>query len=157
MGVVRIEVDRGFAEDRFDGRRMADALEKNLRPQAFKPEHVQTIETAGFFFLATAHGQAVDCSFKGGPLVGRQLKELRAHSPRLDTRIVAMFRGDRSVLPEGDTPHQGKLQDIVMLALPGGEGFVVTAQVAAAVFGNGSAPFVYLLSARHGPEAADPG
>ena len=54
-------------QDRFDGRRMADALERNLRPREFKPEHVRTIESAEFFFLATAHGQSVDCSYKGGP------------------------------------------------------------------------------------------
>jgi uncharacterized protein len=54
-------------QDRFDGRRVADALEKHLRPAAFKPEHVATIEEAAFFFLATAHADSVDCSFKGGP------------------------------------------------------------------------------------------
>jgi cyclopropane fatty-acyl-phospholipid synthase-like methyltransferase len=26
-----------------------------------------------------------------------------------------------TVLPEGDTPHQGKLQDLVMLVFPGGQ------------------------------------
>jgi len=28
---------------------------------------------------------------------------------------------DETVLPEGDTPHQGKLQDMVMLVIPGGQ------------------------------------
>jgi predicted pyridoxine 5'-phosphate oxidase superfamily flavin-nucleotide-binding protein len=54
-------------QDRFDGRRVADALEKHRRLAAFGPEHVALIEGAAFFFLATAHGGSVDCSFKGGP------------------------------------------------------------------------------------------
>ena len=54
-------------QDRFDGRRVADALEKHRRLAAFGPEQVALIEGAAFFFLATAHGDSVDCSFKGGP------------------------------------------------------------------------------------------
>lgn len=54
-------------QDRFDGRRVADALERHRRLTAFGEEHRAQIETAPFFFLATAHGDSVDCSFKGGP------------------------------------------------------------------------------------------
>ncbi|MEO1492737.1 MAG: pyridoxamine 5'-phosphate oxidase family protein [Pseudomonadota bacterium] len=54
-------------QDRFDGRRVADALEKHRRLAAFGPDQVAEIEGAPFFFLATAHGDSVDCSFKGGP------------------------------------------------------------------------------------------
>ena len=54
-------------QDRFDGRRVADALERHRRLAAFGPEHVAMIQEAAFFFLATAHGDSVDCSFKGGP------------------------------------------------------------------------------------------
>ena len=42
-------------------------------------------------------------AFSGGPLVGHPVKELRKHIPRIDTRIVAIFRGDRSIVPDGDT------------------------------------------------------
>ncbi len=54
-------------QDRFDGRRLADALEKHRRLPELRPEDVAFIEEAEFFFLATAHGGSVDCSFKGGP------------------------------------------------------------------------------------------
>lgn len=54
-------------QDRFDGRRVADALEKHRRLSAFGPDQIALIEGSSFFFLATAHGQSVDCSFKGGP------------------------------------------------------------------------------------------
>jgi trk system potassium uptake protein TrkA len=42
-------------------------------------------------------------AFSGGPLVGRPLKDLRTHMPSIDTRIVAIFRGDRSIVPDGNT------------------------------------------------------
>lgn len=53
-------------QDRFDGRRMADALEKHRRFSEFREQDVNFIEGAEFFFIATAHGQSVDCSFRGG-------------------------------------------------------------------------------------------
>lgn len=53
-------------QDRFDGRRMADALEKHRRLSEFREQDVSFIESAEFFFLATAHAQSVDCSFRGG-------------------------------------------------------------------------------------------
>ena len=57
-------------QDRFDGRRIADALEKHRRLESFREEDIQFIEQSEFFFLATAGGNAnensVDCSFKGG-------------------------------------------------------------------------------------------
>jgi trk system potassium uptake protein TrkA len=42
-------------------------------------------------------------AFAGGPLVGHPLKDLRGHMPNIDTRIVAIFRGDRSIVPDGNT------------------------------------------------------
>lgn len=54
-------------QDRFDGRRVADALEKHRRLAEFGEEQRRLIESAEFFFLATTHANSVDCSFKGGP------------------------------------------------------------------------------------------
>ena len=42
-------------------------------------------------------------AFRGGALVGRQVKDLSAQNPALEARIVAVFRGDRSIVPQGDT------------------------------------------------------
>lgn len=53
-------------QDRFDGRRLADSLERNRRHATFTEADIAFIESAPFFFLATAHGETVDCSFKGG-------------------------------------------------------------------------------------------
>ena len=38
-----------------------------------------------------------------GPLVGSQLRQLRRRIPNADTRVAAIFRRDRAILPEGDT------------------------------------------------------
>ena len=38
-----------------------------------------------------------------GPLVGRQLSRLRGRVPKADTRVAAIFRRGRAILPEGDT------------------------------------------------------
>ena len=41
---------------------------------------------------------------KGGPIVGRQLKEIREHMPKVDTRVAAIFRRhEAAIIPEGDT------------------------------------------------------
>ena len=39
----------------------------------------------------------------GGQLVGHQLRELRDHLPKRDTRVAAIYRQGRSVQPEGET------------------------------------------------------
>lgn len=53
-------------QDKYDGRRMADTLEKHRRFSEFRDQDINFIETCEFFFLATAHGKSVDCSFRGG-------------------------------------------------------------------------------------------
>jgi trk system potassium uptake protein TrkA len=42
-------------------------------------------------------------AFEGGPLIGRELKYLRTHMPQIDTRVAAIFRQDRPIIPEGST------------------------------------------------------
>lgn len=42
-------------------------------------------------------------ALKDGALVGQQLQKLRKHVPNVDTRVAAIFRKDRSIIPEGDT------------------------------------------------------
>jgi trk system potassium uptake protein TrkA len=42
-------------------------------------------------------------ALKGGLLVGHRLRELKEHLPKVETRVVAIFRGGRSINPDGDT------------------------------------------------------
>jgi trk system potassium uptake protein TrkA len=40
---------------------------------------------------------------QGGPLIGHEIRELRDHLPGIDTRVAAVYRRDRPIIPEGDT------------------------------------------------------
>ena len=62
------------------------------------PEALQVLDFAGGKVSLVAVR-----AYSGGPLVGHPLKDLRRHMPRIDTRIVAIFRGDHSIVPDGDT------------------------------------------------------
>ncbi len=42
-------------------------------------------------------------AYYGGPLVGNQLMALREHMPGVETRVAAIFRHDKPIIPEGDT------------------------------------------------------
>jgi trk system potassium uptake protein TrkA len=42
-------------------------------------------------------------AYTGGPLVGHPIKDIRKHIPQVDTRIVAIFRQDKALVPEGGT------------------------------------------------------
>jgi hypothetical protein len=54
-------------QDRFDSRRIADRLEERLTRTAFTAGDKAFIESAAYFFLATADAEGrPDCSFKGG-------------------------------------------------------------------------------------------
>ena len=55
-------------QDQFESRRIADRLEEKLARTAFTADDKTFIESAIYFFLASAddNGQP-DCSFKGGP------------------------------------------------------------------------------------------
>jgi trk system potassium uptake protein len=62
------------------------------------PEALQVLEFArGKVSLVAVR------AFQGGPLVGHQLQDIRQHIPGIDTRVAAIFRGDRPIVPEGDT------------------------------------------------------
>jgi len=56
--------------------------------------------------LEFAHGRVslvAVRAFQGGPLVGHPLRDLKKHLPTVDARVAAIFRGDRPIVPEGDT------------------------------------------------------
>jgi predicted pyridoxine 5'-phosphate oxidase superfamily flavin-nucleotide-binding protein len=54
-------------QDQFDSRRISDRLEEKLTRTAFTADDTAFIESAVYFFLATADDKGQpDCSFKGG-------------------------------------------------------------------------------------------
>ncbi len=42
-------------------------------------------------------------AYYGGPMVGRALRDIPRHMPGVDTRVAAIFRRNRPIIPEGDT------------------------------------------------------
>ncbi|KIH86221.1 Trk system potassium transporter TrkA [Pseudomonas batumici] len=62
------------------------------------PGALQVIDFAGGKALLVAVK-----AYYGGPLVGQQLRQLRERMPNVDTRVAAIFRRDRPILPRGDT------------------------------------------------------
>jgi trk system potassium uptake protein TrkA len=40
---------------------------------------------------------------RGSPLVGQEIRTFREHIPNVDTRVAAIFRRDRAIMPEGTT------------------------------------------------------
>ncbi|HET7832508.1 MAG TPA: Trk system potassium transporter TrkA [Gallionella sp.] len=62
------------------------------------PEALQVLEFAeGRVSLVAVR------AFEGGPLVGKPLNFLRTHMPQVETRVAAIFRQDRPIIPEGST------------------------------------------------------
>jgi hypothetical protein len=54
-------------QDQFSSRRIADRLEEKLTRATFSEDDKASIESALYFFLATADAEGrPDCSFKGG-------------------------------------------------------------------------------------------
>ena len=39
----------------------------------------------------------------GGPLVNQEIRTLREHMPNVDTRVAAIFRQNRPIIPQGNT------------------------------------------------------
>jgi trk system potassium uptake protein TrkA len=62
------------------------------------PEALQVLEFAGGRVSLIAVR-----ALPGGQLVGRPIREIRSHIPNVDSRIVAIFRGDKTVAPDGGT------------------------------------------------------
>jgi len=42
-------------------------------------------------------------AYSDGPIVGQKLQEIRKHMPKVDTRVAAIFRQNRPIIPVADT------------------------------------------------------
>ena len=64
-------------------------------------EHPGALQVLGF---AEGKVQLVAVkAYYGGPLVGHELRALRDHMPGVDTRVAAIYRRGRAIMPEGNT------------------------------------------------------
>jgi len=53
-------------QDEFDGRRVADAIERHRKHYYFWDDERELIQSTQFFFIASTFGEYVDCSVKSG-------------------------------------------------------------------------------------------
>lgn len=79
-----------------------------ISPEQLITESIQRlIETPGALqVLDFADGQVQLVgvrAYYGGPLVGNELRRLREHMPKVDTRVAAIYRRNRAIIPEGTT------------------------------------------------------
>lgn len=86
-----IPVDVSISPERL----VTDAIHQLI----LNPGSLQVLDFAGGKIRLVAV-KAVD----GGPIVGRELQEIREHMPSVDTRVAAIFRKSQSaIIPEGST------------------------------------------------------
>ena len=79
-----------------------------INPEDVVTEHVRQLLThpGALQVLNFAEGRVQLVAVKayyGGPLVGQELRFLRQHMPKVDTRVAAIFRRGSAILPEGNT------------------------------------------------------
>ena len=71
---------------------------KNIQQLIANPGALQVLD------FAEGRAQLVAVrAYHGGTIVGHELQEIRQHMPKVDTRVAAIFRQDRPIIPEGDT------------------------------------------------------
>jgi len=71
---------------------------KNIQQLIANPGALQVLDFAeGRVQLAAVR------AYHGGPMVGHQLQEIRQHMPKVDTRVAAIFRQNRPIIPEAST------------------------------------------------------
>jgi len=79
-----------------------------ISPEQIVTDHVQRLieYPTALQVVDFAGGQVQLVAVKayyGGPLVGHELSTLRQHLPSIETRVAAIYRQDRAIIPEGDT------------------------------------------------------
>lgn len=79
-----------------------------ISPEQLVTDYIQRlIETPGALqVLDFTNGKARLVAVKayyGGPLVGHELRTVREHMPGIETRVAAIFRRGRAIIPEGHT------------------------------------------------------
>lgn len=79
-----------------------------INPEKLVTNHIkQLIETPGALQVTDFADQKVKLisalAMQGGALVGHKLKDFKNHMPNIDARVVAIFRRNEAIEPDGDT------------------------------------------------------
>ena len=83
-------------------------VDVTVNPEAIIKDDIRRlIENPGALqVMDFANGQVQMVGIKayyGGPLVDQELRNIRKHMPMVDTRVAAIFRDNRPIIPEGNT------------------------------------------------------
>ena len=83
-------------------------VDVRISPEQLVTEHVEQLirHPGALQVLDFADGRVrlvAARAHKGGALLGRPLRELPQHIPNAETRVVAIYRGGRSIIPDGGT------------------------------------------------------
>jgi trk system potassium uptake protein TrkA len=79
-----------------------------INPEQVVTDHIrQLLEHPGALQVLDFAGGRIQLvavrAYYGGPLVGQELRFLRQHMPKADTRVAAIYRRDRAIIPKGNT------------------------------------------------------
>ena len=90
------------------GAKGAFSIDQIIRPEQLVTEAIfRLIQQPGALQVMDFAGGLVQLvavrAYPGGALVGRELRDLRQDLPDVDTRVAAIFRRDRPIIPRGDT------------------------------------------------------
>ena len=106
--IARIRSNRYFerSKELFDNR--AIPIDRTISPEQIVTDYIRRLidHPGALQVLNFARGRVqlvAVRAYYGGPLVGNELRELRKHMPNVDTRVAAIFRRNRPIIPEGDT------------------------------------------------------
>ncbi len=99
--------DDGKTNPLFGGK-AAFHIDQIIRPEQLVTEAIfRLIQQPGALQVMDFAGGLVQLvavrAYSDGALVGRELKDLRQDLPQVDTRVAAIFRKDRPIIPRGDT------------------------------------------------------
>jgi len=105
--IARVRATQYFSDDRL----LAEgglAIDHIISPEEIvTTELLRLIERPGALqVLDFANGRIQLVAIKAyhdGPLVGHQLRALKDHLSNIDTRVVAIYRQDKAIMPNGDT------------------------------------------------------
>jgi trk system potassium uptake protein TrkA len=105
--ICRLRSTSYLATDKLFGKQ-GIAVDKVISPELIVSSYIsRLIDLPGSLqVLDFAEGKAQLVAVKahyGGPLVGQEIRLLRQHMPSIDTRVAAIFRQDRPIIPEGST------------------------------------------------------
>jgi trk system potassium uptake protein TrkA len=83
-------------------------VDVTISPEALVTEHIEELIRfpGALQVLEFAEGRVrlvATRAHRGGALIGHPLKELSHHIPKVECRVVAIYRGGRGIIPDGDT------------------------------------------------------